>query len=117
MAMAAGRLLPAACLPGPKAVTKPSLSGAGAGGSQGGRWGKSSPSHTPNLLGSAAWGRGGEAAGSGNTDRKRVRSDRGVDGWQRRNEAPPGVRMAGQLVPEGARSGKLGGRLGDEGPC
>lgn len=52
-AMAAGCLLPAACPPGPKAVTRPSLSGAGAGGSRGGGgpWGKSSPSpHTPNLL-------------------------------------------------------------------
>lgn len=99
-AVAAGRLLPAACPPGPEAVSRPSL-GDGPGGSWGGRWEKVSPPHTPTLLGFSCLATGDREQGTGrggcwtrNTDWAggRVGAMRELM-VQRRNEAPPpGVR-------------------------
>lgn len=118
-AVAAGRLLPAACPPGPKAVTRPSLSELSLGklGRATGRCGggeSSPPPHTPPSWAPAAWGGGGEAAGPG------IQAGRGAGVIReltadRKGPRPPRVRMAGQLVAEGPRRGKLGGRLGDAG--
>ena len=118
-AVAAGRLLPAACPPGPKAVTRPPLSERSLGklGRATGRCGGGEsppPPHTPPSWAPAAWGGGGEAAGPG------IQAGRGAGVIReltadRKGPRPPRVRMAGQLVAEGPRRGKLGGRLGDAG--
>lgn len=115
-AVAAGRLLPAACPPGPEAVSRPSL-GDGPGGSWGGRWEKVSPPHTPTLLGFSCletgnWGQGTGRGGcwTRNTDWAggAGRCNEGVDGAEKERGPTPWGEDTGHL-------GKLGGRLGDKG--
>lgn len=115
-AVAAGRLLPAACPPGPEAVSRPSLAGLGLGKAREGGGRRSLLLLTPPPgWASAAWGlgtgdrgQGGEAARPGTQIVGEAgRSDEEIDGAEK-ERVPPWGEDAGHL-------GKLGGRLGDKG--
>lgn len=126
-AVAAGRLLPAACPPGPEAVSRPSLLGLGLGeaGEGGGRRSLfllTPPPYWPSAawrLGTGNRGQGGEAAGPGTQivagrggggGGVVGRSDEGVDGAEKERGPPP-------PQPRGEDTGhlaKLGGRLGGQ---